>query len=216
MPSVTRRSTANRPERGHRQAVIEQRLLEATERLMAEGATFTELSVDRLASEAGMSRRTFYVYFRDKTQLLRQLTLQVFVEQEAAARQWWESADRHEYADLQRAIRGILASYRRHQALLTAVMETATYDPEFGDSYRALMDRTTANVEQLVIETGKAKGIIRQSLPSHEVAASLTWMLERACHQILRYGGDGVDERLADSLAQIIWASLYLHAPPTD
>src|SRR5919204_2762028 len=92
MPSVTRAANASRPQRGQRRGQIEQRLLEATERLMAQGSTFTELSVDRLATEAGMSRRTFYVYFRDKGDLLRQLTRQVFVEQQEAAQQWWDVA----------------------------------------------------------------------------------------------------------------------------
>ena len=53
MPSVTRKPQAKRQERREQ---IERRLLDATERLMRDGASFTELSVDRLATEAGMSR----------------------------------------------------------------------------------------------------------------------------------------------------------------
>ena len=54
------------------------RLLDATERLMRDGASFTELSVDRLATEAGISRASFYIYFEDKGHLLRRLASQVF------------------------------------------------------------------------------------------------------------------------------------------
>ena len=63
MPSVTRKPQAKRQERREQ---IERRLLDATERLMADGASFTELSVDRLATEAGISRASFYIYFEDK------------------------------------------------------------------------------------------------------------------------------------------------------
>jgi AcrR family transcriptional regulator len=59
MASVTRKPQANRQERREQ---IERLLLDATERLMADGASFTELSVDRLATEAGISRASFYVY----------------------------------------------------------------------------------------------------------------------------------------------------------
>ena len=77
MPSVTRKPQAKRQERREE---IERQLLDATERLMAAGASFTELSVDRLATEAGISRASFYIYFEDKGHLLRRLTGQVFAD----------------------------------------------------------------------------------------------------------------------------------------
>ncbi|MGA3253246.1 MAG: TetR family transcriptional regulator, partial [Mycobacterium sp.] len=60
MPSVTRKPQANREQRREQ---LERRLLDATERLMSEGASFTEISVDRLSTEAGISRASFYIYF---------------------------------------------------------------------------------------------------------------------------------------------------------
>ncbi|MDO3401692.1 TetR/AcrR family transcriptional regulator [Mycolicibacterium neoaurum] len=210
MPSVTRTPTKS-SNRGQKRADIERRLLDATDRLMAEGATFTELSVDRLAGAADMSRRTFYVYFQDKADLLRSLATQVFIEQEAALQTAWKSAQR-DYSDLQTAVAEIVKSYRRHEALLSAVVETAAYDAQVGESYRSLMQRATAVVE-LVIETGKSNGTIRADLHTYEVAATLTWMVERACHQILRGAAAGADERLAESLSHIIWTSLYGAAP---
>ena len=59
---------------------MERRLLDATERLMRDGASFTELSVDRLSTEAGISRASFYIYFEDKGHLLRRLAGQVFAD----------------------------------------------------------------------------------------------------------------------------------------
>lgn len=38
----------------------------ATEQLMSDGFAFTELSVDRPATESGISRATFSVYFEDR------------------------------------------------------------------------------------------------------------------------------------------------------
>ena len=86
MPSVTRKPQANRQERREQ---IERRLLDATERLMADGASFTELSVDRLATEAGISRASFYIYFEDKGDLLRRLAGQVFDDLAGRRRAWW-------------------------------------------------------------------------------------------------------------------------------
>ena len=89
MPSVTRKPQAKRQERREQ---IERQLLDATERLMADGASFTELSVDRLATEAGISRASFYIYFEDKGHLLRRLAGQVFDDLADAAERWWSVA----------------------------------------------------------------------------------------------------------------------------
>lgn len=87
MPSVTRTPPGRRSP-GREQ--LERRLLDATERLMRDGASFTELSVDRLAGAAGISRASFYIYFEDKGHLLRRLASRVFGELTDSARRWLE------------------------------------------------------------------------------------------------------------------------------
>src|SRR5881628_1602946 len=106
MPSVTRKPQAGRQER---RGQIERSLLDATERLMADGASYTELSVDRLATEAGISRATFYIYFEDKGHLLRRLTRQVFDDLAGSGEKWWGVAHRRDPADAVAAITGIVA-----------------------------------------------------------------------------------------------------------
>src|SRR5689334_4756637 len=69
MPSVTRRASDGT----NRRAVVEAKILKATEQLLVGGASFTGLGVQRLAAEAGIPRSTFYLHFRDKTELLLRL-----------------------------------------------------------------------------------------------------------------------------------------------
>src|ERR1700756_134445 len=95
MPSVTRKPQANREEgRQQRREQMERRLLDATERLMRDGASFTELSVDRLSTAAGISRASFYIYFEDKGHLLRRMAGQVFGDLADSAERWWSVAGR--------------------------------------------------------------------------------------------------------------------------
>src|SRR5271163_1010147 len=105
MPSVTRKPQANREQRREQ---LERRLLDATERLMSEGASFTEISVDRLSTEAGISRASFYIYFEDKGHLLRRLAGQVFGDLATGAERWWSVAWRHNPADVRAAMAGII------------------------------------------------------------------------------------------------------------
>jgi AcrR family transcriptional regulator len=197
--------------REERREQIELQLLAATDRLMAAGATFTELSVDRLATEAGISRASFYIYFEDKGHLLRRLTTQVFDDLASSGEKWWSVADRHDPADALAAITGIVAGYRRHQALLVALNEMAGYDPQIGETYRAVLTAIIARMTE-VIEAGHKDGSIRRELPAAATANSLTWMVERTCHQNLPQGPPSQDGELAANLTQIIWAALYLEA----
>src|SRR5271168_5385029 len=206
MPSVTRKPQANREQR---RELLERRLLDATERLMRDGASFTELSVDRLATEAGMSRASFYVYFEDKGHLLRRLAGQVFSELATSAERWWRAAWQHNPDDLRAALAGVVEIYRRHQAVLAGLNEMAAYDPATAQTYRDLLTTVTQRLVR-VIEDGQADGSIRRELPAATTASALTWMVERVCQQNLPEEPPGYDAELVATLAEIIWGTLYL------
>src|SRR5690349_16745639 len=156
MPSVTR--AAAQTSRQDRRDAMQQRLLAATERLVAEGVSFTELSVERLAAEAGISRSTFYVHFQDKTDIVLRLTRTVLTELREVSSTWWAVAEHAGPDDLRRALAAIVDVYRRHGAAFTVVAETSAYDPAVAQEMRSLMqaiiDHTTA-----AIERGQAAGV---------------------------------------------------------
>jgi AcrR family transcriptional regulator len=209
VPSITRKPQAKRQERREQ---IERQLLDATERLMADGASFTELSVDRLATEAGISRASFYIYFQDKGDLLSRLTGQVFADLANAADLWWSVSRRRDPADVRAAMDGLVASYRRHQPLLVALSEMAAYDPQVGTTYREILTAIAGRLAA-VIEEGQADGFIRQELSAATAASTLTWMAERTCQQNLPGRPESYDAEMAATLTQIVWGALYLEAP---
>ncbi|QUR68275.1 TetR/AcrR family transcriptional regulator [Mycobacterium spongiae] len=212
MPSVTRKPQANRQQRREH---MERRLLDATERLMSDGASFTELSVDRLATEAGMSRASFYIYFEDKGHLLRRLAGQVFDDLASDSERWWGVAWRHNPDDLHAAMAGIIASFRRHQPLLVALAEMAAYEPLTAQIYRDLLAGISERLAG-VIQDGQADGSIRRELPALTTASALTWMVERACQQNLPDSQPRYDAELAATLTEIVWGALYLTPASTE
>jgi hypothetical protein len=120
-------------------------------------------------------------------------------------------ASRRDPADVLAAMVGIIAGYRRHQPLLVALNEMAAYDPQVSTAYREIL---TGIAERfvLVIEDGQADGSIRRELAAPSTANALTWLVERTCHQNLPFRGTEYDAELAQTLAQIIYGSLYLTA----
>jgi TetR/AcrR family transcriptional regulator, ethionamide resistance regulator len=209
MPSVTRKPQVTRQQRREQ---LERRLLDATERLMRDGTSFTELSVDRLSTEAGISRASFYIYFEDKGHLLRCLAVQVFADLATDAERWWGVAWRHDVDDVRAAMAGIIASYRRHQPVLVALNEMAGYDPATAETYRDLLTAISGRMTR-VIEDGQADGSIRSDLPAATTASALVWMVERSCQQNLPRKPPDYDAELTATLTQIIWGALYLTVP---
>lgn len=206
MAPVTRKPPTSRQERREQ---IERQLLDATDRLMADGTSFTELSVDRLATEAGISRASFYIYFEDKGDLLRRLARQVFGDLTADAAQWWTVAERRDPTDIHSAMARIIASYRTHQPVLIALNEMAGYDAQVGETYRDLLNGIGDQFAR-VIEAGQADGSIRATLPAATTASSLVWMVERVCQQNLPSHPSSYDDELAVALTQIVKGALYL------
>ncbi len=204
MPSVTRAAQGNRQSR---RESMERRLFAAAEQLISEGATFTELSVERLAAQAGISRSTFYVHFQDKGELVRKLTRTLLTELRDVSGQWWETAERADRADLATAIAAIVDVYRRHAAAFTAVVETATYDTAVAEELRALV-QAIIDATRAAIERGQAAEVMREVAPA-ETAAVLTWMVERAGYQLVRGSDAANDGKIVDVLTDIIWTTLY-------
>jgi len=132
-----------------KRAAVEAAVLEAAAGLLAEGASFADLSVERIATRAGISRTAFYFYFRDKRELLMRLTEDVADELYAVAEGWWSGAGDGR-ADLDRTIRAILAVYEAQGALLRAVVQSAGYDEPVAAFWRALMGRFVDATERRI------------------------------------------------------------------
>ncbi|MDS0139421.1 MULTISPECIES: TetR/AcrR family transcriptional regulator [unclassified Amycolatopsis] len=201
MPSVTRPAGRKRQDRREE---LERRLFAATEELVGRGESFTELSVERLAAAAGISRSTFYVHFEDKGDLVRRLAGSVLTELREVSSTWWETADQ---AGLAEAVTAIVAVYRRRAAAFTVISETAAYDPAVAAEVQALM-QAIIDATRDAIERGQAAGVMRPVRPA-ETAAVLTWMVERAGSHLVRGTEPEHDENVVEVLTDIIRTTLY-------
>jgi AcrR family transcriptional regulator len=205
MPSVTR--AAAQTSRQNRRDAMQQRLLAAAERLVGDGVSFTELSVERLAAEAGISRSTFYVHFQDKTDIVLRLTRTVLTELRQVSNTWWAVAEHARPADLRQSLAAIIDVYRHHGAGFTVVAETSAYDADVAQEMRSLMQAIVDDT-RAAIERGQAAGVMRTVRPT-ETATVLTWMVERAGYQMVRRGDPSGDPAIVDTLTDIIWTTLY-------
>jgi len=204
MVSITR---TKKTVRNDQKARVTALLLEATERLIAGGSSFTELSVERLSREAGIARSTYYLYFRDKGQLIRELGLSIAGELLRITRRWWDIPSQVTLPELRRTMCEILRIYRRHQAVFASMAEAASYDAEVHAAFNDLLETLTRNSLKAVRE-GQKRGTIHKDIGEDGYMA-LVWMTERVAYHRVRNGSEAELQRAAGVLANIIWKALY-------
>src|SRR5881392_1761947 len=123
-----------------KRAAIQAAVLAATEALLAEGASYSDLNIERIATRAGISRTAFYFYFRDKRELLMRVTEEVSDALYEVADSWWHG-EGDGPAELRTALAAVLSLYAEHGPLLRAVVEASASDEEIAGFWRELIGR---------------------------------------------------------------------------
>jgi TetR/AcrR family transcriptional regulator, ethionamide resistance regulator len=208
MASVTRKRQSSR---AARRDEIRHRLLEVVERLLDDGESFTEISVERMVAQAKLARSTFYLYFQDKGDLLVAWFAEITGRLEDAARGWWNLGPEATRDDLRDALGHIVKTYRPHTTLMAAMYDAAAYDPEVRALVTAMMNKNIAGL-RAHIRAGQKSGSIDPDLLPDQTARWLTWMAERGLHQLVRTASDAELERLVDAFTSVIWNTLYAPA----
>ncbi|WP_196189492.1 TetR/AcrR family transcriptional regulator [Conexibacter sp. W3-3-2] len=158
-------------------------------------ASFAEVSVDQITRRAGVSRPTFYAYFRDKRDLVLRLGEALERDVAASAAPWLEASQGSPRSTLE----AVLGAFTRHRSTVRALVETVSYDAEVAAFWHLLHERFLQSAELRI--TREAPGI------DPEVALArayvLVWMTERVFTEHL--SSPRVDEgRLLDAL-DAVW-----------
>jgi AcrR family transcriptional regulator len=205
MASVTRRPA----KRAERREAVEARVFAAVEKLLGEGLTYTEISVQQIITEAGVARSTFYGYFHDKSDLLQRLatTLRESFFLSAAS---WDPAEG--LPGLVRVFEEILRRHREHLPLLAAITETAAYDPAVRSFYNADLDAFEARVTQDLREL-QAQGSTDPAIDPVATSRVVVWGGEQAiAHHMSTDDGSG-DAAFAAQMAALWWYGAYHRLP---
>jgi AcrR family transcriptional regulator len=186
---------------------IEADVLRATEALLGEGASYANLSIERIATRAGISRTAFYFYFADKRELLMRLAADVGQQLYDEAETWW-SGSGDSSAQLTEALSKIAALYRAHGPLVCAIVEVSTYDPPVGIFWRELVGRfIDASAARIAAE--QAAGRAAAGLDPTATAFALVWMTERSFHQMVVQEEPVPADKLVAALAGVWRATVY-------
>jgi AcrR family transcriptional regulator len=208
LPPLSRRGLAHRELR----AEVDRRILDATVALLGEGAALTALGVEQIAAAAGVSRSTFYVHFRDKTDLLVRLADRATAELFATADRFWVEDHSGGPGQLSAVILAMVRIYRRHEPVLRAVIEVAGYDAEVAAFWRERMDRY-ADFMGEQIEADQRAGRASAALDARHTAFAVVWGVERGVSEHVRAAPAADDPAFARALGRATWMAVFGAAP---
>jgi AcrR family transcriptional regulator len=187
--------------RAQRREQVLDELLVLIERMLEGGEPFSDISVERLASTAGMSRTRFYLYFEDKSDLLLAWFTRTRDELTRSAR-WWDEDPPASATELAARVERMLRAHRPYATLMTAVEEVAAASPAVRAEVEAAM---AADAEALREHVER----IRPGLDADAVARWLTVMTWRGRSHLPPGSDDAELARAAGGYAALAWNLLY-------
>jgi AcrR family transcriptional regulator len=203
----TPRRTDGTPKRERIQGDV----LRAMEELLAEGETYADLGVERIAGRAGISRTSFYFYFRDKREVLERLTVTVADELYDAAEVWWSGTGIGHEA-LRRSITDVSALFVEHGPLLRAIVEVSTYEHDVAEHWRSLIGRFVDATEQRILIEQAAGTAPSFSAPA--TAFALVWGVERSLYQQFVQGVPSAPTELVEAISSMWLRAIYGRVDP--
>ncbi len=177
MPTIPTSPPPRRRRRSPQAAVAE--ILGAAEALLAE-RPFREFTVDGVMARTTLSRSSFYVYFRDRYDLLLRLVGTIGAELQKMNELWstTPTAGSEAQSSLLMALAGVVDTYETHGRVMRAIADAAAADPLVETLYDQLLARFV-EVNAAHITEQQQAGLIPGELDAVETARALVWMTER-------------------------------------
>jgi len=142
-----------------------------------------------------LSRKSFYVYFRDRSELLEALVRPLRADADAALERWRTADD--PVAAGRTALASAARTYRRHSAILRAVFWSSVDDPDIEATRSALIDPVVAVAETIIDR-------IAPDLPDpHQTALALVTMNIHRMLSLTTETSDTELDALVNTLATI-------------
>lgn len=198
---LTRRSEPASAKR----AQVERDVVRAVDELLRTGARWTDLSVERIATAAGISRTAFYFYFKDKREVLMRLVAEVGEEVRDAST--WLSGESNERALIHEALLRVRDVFDAHGTLLRAVVEVSAVDETVAVFFRGIMDGF-ADIAAERAESLRAAGLADPIVPTRVATGALVAMTEKTFYEWHARGVHVTDDRVR-ALSQVWIRAIY-------
>ena len=159
-----------------------------------------------------LSRKSFYVYFRDRADLLASLVAPLRAEADATLSRWSEATDSIPAG--RAALRSAAELYREHGVILRALAEASQRDPEATRVWREVIEPVVVVATQ-TIANATAAGESHGLDPATTARALVTMNVHYMLDELVATPGADLD-RVVDTIATIWERTIFLRPAATD
>lgn len=199
-PMQSRRPiTVTKPAATERRAATKAKVMAAARSLLASGESMAATTVGAVVAEAGISRATFYLHFDGKRGLIDALIAEAFES-------WSQLSGPMLSSDPDRAVLGavvdaIVATWAANTSVLSALIETAEYDPATKAAWVAKINDVAETVDRwLATPRSDLTDAQRRA-----VAQVIAWGAERSLHRMLT-AEPSSHRTVSAALTEVVWA----------
>ncbi len=186
----------------------EQAILATAERLLQE-RPLADFSVDDLAKGAGISRPTFYFYFRSKNAVLLSLLDQMNGKAQAALGALDVVSSGDPEAIWRARIESFFEVTGSHRAVAVAGAAAKATNPEVRQLWSALMSNWISYTT-IAIKAERGRGAAPDTIPAAELSVALNMLSERMMAAAFTAEDQAISEaRVIDTLLHIWLAGIY-------
>ncbi|OMC15121.1 TetR/AcrR family transcriptional regulator [Mycobacterium sp. SP-6446] len=182
------------PRRRRAPADARREIIDAAKELLAHQPAHT-VSVAAVMARTTLSRKSFYVYFRDRSELLEALVRPLRADADAALERWRTAED--PVVAGRTALASAARTYRRHSAILRAVFWSSIDDPDIEAARAGLIDPVVAVAETVIDRLGP------DLADPHQTALALVTMNIHRMLTLTPETSDAELDALVDTLATI-------------
>lgn len=192
----TRRNQVPQVRKGDiREAAILRSLTELLQKRSLAG-----ISVDTIAKEAGISRSAYYFYFSSQMDAFGVLLERAFAGIKDVLPDVGATPPRDVAYQL---AEGTSAVWREHSAVLCNGVESLSH-PIIDAIWQEVMATAVSRIGDWIVDQRRRGAAIDTAVPAHDIASSLTWMIERGNYQLFRKGHSrDEEERLVETFVAI-------------
>jgi AcrR family transcriptional regulator len=164
------------------------------------------MTVDDIMARTGLSRPSFYEYFRDRSHLIVKLVERLNERDRAVSARWFTDPDPVE--GLRHTTRDLVQAYVSHGHLLRALSDATHVYENVEASYRERFDLTIRDTARRISEFMASGAIPLEGVDPHEIASALLWMNER--FMIEKFGREPhADPKVVTETLITIWSRVF-------
>jgi AcrR family transcriptional regulator len=139
-----------------------------------------DVTVSAIMAGTTLSRKSFYVYFRDRAALLTELLAPLRAETDAAVRRWYDAPDLTGAG--RAALRHAAELYRQHGVVLRALAAASEHDAEAAEVWRSVLEpviEAGAHTIARATEAGMSGGLEPRATAEALVTMNVHYLLDR-------------------------------------